>query len=164
MPGCLHMPSMRLAEPYAPRPVRCLHVADLDGWRIKVCGIAYSGEVPEEGLVDAALAVARRRLPSPASSDNRYGVGFLGVHQGRASNFVFLDWWEEENELHHHVWFSSRAEPTTLREQRPADPIACAWDIAVLAHERTAWVSHVLANPRGPDLDAYLDDQLNGDV
>jgi hypothetical protein len=152
---------MRLAEPYATRPVRCLEVAEFDGWRIKIYGIAHAGGVPEQALVDAAVDAVRRRLPTPANTDNRYGVGFLGVHQGRGSNFVFLDWWEEENELHHHVWFSSRAEPTALRDEQPHDPIACAWDIGVLAHERTAWVTHVLANPGGPDLDAYLGDQLN---
>jgi hypothetical protein len=155
---------MRLAEPYATRPVRCLEVAGLDGWRIKVYGIAYASGAPAPTLVEAAVDVARRRLPKPPITDNRYGVGFLGVHQGRASNFVFVDWWEEENELHHHVWFSSQADPTALREEGPYDPIACAWDIALLAHERTAWVAHVLANPGGPDLDAYLADQLSAEI
>jgi hypothetical protein len=158
------MRPMRLAEPYATRPVRCLEVAEFDGWRVKVYGIAYAGDVPEQALVDAALDIARSRLPSPANTHNRYGVGFLGVHQGRDSNFVFLDWWQEENELHHHVWFSSQREPTDLREEQPQDPMACAWDVGVLAHERTAWVSHVLANPSGPDLDAYLSDQLNAEL
>jgi hypothetical protein len=155
---------MRLAEPYGTRPVRCLEVAELDGWRIKVYGIAYSGGVPQPALVAAALDIARPRLPTPATTDTRYGVGFLGVHQGRDSNFVFLDWWAEENELHHHVWFSSQAEPTALRAEQPQDPVACAWDIGVLAHERTAWVANVLANPAGPDLDAYVNDQLTGEL
>jgi hypothetical protein len=31
----------------------------------------------------------------------------------------------------------------------------------VIGFERAAWVRHVLANPGGPDLDAYLADQLN---
>jgi hypothetical protein len=35
-----------------------------------------------------------------------YHLGFLGVHDGRTSNFVFLDYWAEENELHHHVFVS----------------------------------------------------------
>jgi hypothetical protein len=155
---------VQLAEPYRARPVRFLDLAELDGWRIKVYGIAYEGERPRAAFVEAALDIARRSLPAPASTDDRYGVGFLGVHQGRGSNFVFLDWWAHENELHHHVWFSSQREPTDLREEQPQDPIACAWDIGVLAHERTAWVSHVLANPSGPDLDAYLSDQLTAEL
>ena len=42
-----------------------------------------------------------------------------------------------------------------------AYPIACAWDLSVIAFERAAWVQHMLANPRGPDLEAYLVAQLD---
>jgi hypothetical protein len=76
---------------------------------------------------------------------------------------VFVDWWEQENELHHHVFFSSSEEPGALRAGTAADPIACAWDLAVVAHERSAWVRHVLAADL-PDVDAYLADRLSGAV
>jgi hypothetical protein len=55
-------------------------------------------------------------------------------------------------------------EPTELRPQTPDDPISCAWDLAVIAHEQSTWVTHMLANPAGPDLDAYLTEQLNANV
>jgi hypothetical protein len=155
---------MRLLEPYRPRAIRCLDVVELDGWRIKVYGIAYEGERPAAALVEAALDVARGALPAPAVTDDRYGVGFLGAHQGRGSNFVFLDWWALENELHHRVWFSSLEEPGALRAQETDDPIACAWDLSVLAHERAAWVEHVLAKWQDPDLDGYLAAQLNAEI
>jgi hypothetical protein len=149
---------VELAEPYKPRPVRFLDVAELDGWRIKVYGIAYEGERPEEALVQAALDTARRSLPAPPSTDDRY------VHQGRGSNFVFLDWWADENELHHHIWFSSKDAPSALTAAQPGDPIACAWDISVLAHEREAWVAHVLTRFDAPDVEGYLAARMNADV
>jgi hypothetical protein len=155
---------VELLEPYKPRAVRCLDVVEHDGWRVKVYGIAYEGERPAQEFVGAALDVTLARLPSPAVTDDRYGVGFIGIHEGRGSNFVFVDWWALENELHHHVWFSSMEEPTKLRPETPDDPISCAWDLAVISHEQQAWVTHVLANPAGPDLDAYLGEQLNADV
>jgi hypothetical protein len=34
----------------------------------------------------------------------------------------------------------------------------------VIGHERAAWVRHVLARENGPDLDAYVSDQLNEDI
>lgn len=135
-------------------------MADLDGWRLKIYGIAYDGEGPDDDFVAAAVSEARERLPA-AHSPARYGVGFLGVHQGRGVNFVFVDWWEQENELHHHVWFSDTSDRTALRAGGPGDPIACVWDLSVIGFERAAWVRNVLANPGGPDLDAYLADQLN---
>jgi hypothetical protein len=103
-------------------------------------------------------------LPRPAVTDDRYGVGFVGAHDGRSGNFVFVDWWAAEDELHHHTWFSSNEEPDKLRATGPDDFTACAWDLAVIGHERAAWVRHVLARAEGPDLDAYLGDQLDGDV
>jgi hypothetical protein len=155
---------VELVEAYRPRAIRCLDVAQLGDWRIKVYGVAYEGERPARALVDAALDVARATLPTPATSGERYGVGFLGAHQGRGSNFAFVDWWALENELHHHVWFSSLEAPGELRAQQPGDPIACAWDLSVIAHERAAWVEHVLARQDGPDLDAYVAAQLNAEI
>jgi hypothetical protein len=38
------------------------------------------------------------------------------------------------------------------------------WEAAVICHERAAWVRHVLANPAGADLGAYLADVLSDDV
>jgi hypothetical protein len=155
---------VRLTETYATRPVRCVRVSARNGWRLKIYTIAYGGADVDRALMDAALDVGHAHLPTPATTADRYGVGFLGVHLGRGSNFVFVDWWGQENELHHHVWFSDRRRPAELRAWRPDDPIACVWDLSVIAFERAAWVREVLANPRGPDLDAYLAAQLNADV
>jgi hypothetical protein len=155
---------VRLVEPYRPRAIRCLEVAEIDGWRVKVYGLAYEGERPAAKLVDATLEAARATLPSPPVTDERYGVGFLGAHQGRGSNFAFVDWWALENELHHHVWFSSLEEPGALRAREADDPIACAWDLSLLSHERAAWVEHVLQRWDAPDLDGYLAAQLNAEL
>jgi hypothetical protein len=35
--------------------------------------------------------------------------------------------------------------------------IGCVWELAVLEHERAAWVRHILS-PATPDLDGYLND------
>jgi hypothetical protein len=84
---------MSLAEPYATRSVRCLDLLTIEGWRLKLYGIAYRGERPVQALVDAAVAAAQERLPRPAVTDDGYGMGFVGVHDGRGANFVFVDWW-----------------------------------------------------------------------
>jgi hypothetical protein len=155
---------IKLAEPYGPRSVRSLDLLTVDGWRLKLYGITYRGERPVQGLVDAAVAAAQKRLPRPAVTTDRYGVGFVGAHDGRGANFVFVDWWANEDELHHHTWLSSKDEPGTLRATGPDDFTACSWDLAVIGHERAAWVHHVLARAQGPDLDAYLADRLHGEV
>jgi hypothetical protein len=156
--------TISLAEPYAARSVRCLELLMFDRWRLKLYGIAYRGERPVHALVEAAVAAVQEWLPRPAVSDDRYGVGFIGAHDGRGANFVFVDWWANEDELHHHTWLSTKQEPGRLRATGPDDFTACAWDLAVIGHEREAWVRHVLARTQGPDLDAYLADQLHANV
>jgi hypothetical protein len=152
-----------VTEPYAVRAVSALGLWRSGEWRIKRYAIAYRGTAARPALLAAAERTAARVLPTPALTSTRYGVGFLGVHDGRGANFVFVDWWEEENELHHHVFLSPSDAPGALRRATSADPVACVWDLAVLAHEREAWIRHVLA-AEAAGLEAYLEDHLAGPV
>lgn len=123
--------------------------------------IAYRREAARPELIEAAEAVAAGVLPTPAITPVRYGVGFLGIHDGRGGCLVFIDWWENENDLQHHVFLAPDAEPGALRPAAPTELVACVWDLSVIAHEREAWIRHVFGAD-APDLDAYLDDQLEG--
>jgi hypothetical protein len=95
---------LKLTEPYAPRPIRFLGLWENAGWRMKVYGIAYRRSLPRADLIEAAQTIALGCLPQPAITDQRYGVGFIGIHDGRGASFVFIDWFADENELHHHVF------------------------------------------------------------
>lgn len=154
---------LRLLEPYSPRPIRFIELWEDGGWRIKVYGILYRGgaDRPDPELLTAARGAARARLPQPAVAEDRYGVGFLGVHRGRGANLVFVDWWASENELHHHVYRANPGTPAALTDVTPTGSAACVWDLRVIGFERDAWVETVLANPAGPDVDAYLLRRLN---
>ncbi|MEU7834884.1 MULTISPECIES: hypothetical protein [unclassified Nonomuraea] len=46
----------------------------------------------------------------------------------------------------------------------PSQAAGCVWELSVTDFERRAWMTHVLANPGGPDLDAYLAQEYNDDV
>lgn len=157
-------PLIELAEAYRPRPVRFLGEYAHEGWRLKVYGIAYDRELPRAKLVEAAKRIARERLPQPAAGYGRYGVGFLGVHDGRGANFVFVDWWADENELHHHVYTSASDELSDLKYTTPTGLSVCVWDLKVQSFERDAWVEEVLKNPDGPDVEAYMRRRLSEDV
>jgi hypothetical protein len=156
--------ALTFAEAYAPRPVRPMGVRAFGDWTLKVYGIAYGRDEPSPELVQAALRAADSALPAPARSDDRYGLGFLGIHDGRDSNFVFVSWWENENELQHRVFYSAPERPCELRPATPQEPIACVWDLSVIAHEREAWIRHVLSRPDRADPAAYLADALSANV
>jgi prepilin-type processing-associated H-X9-DG protein len=151
-------------KPCEPRPIRFLELWQPDDWSVKVYGIAYGRPTPRTELVEAAKAVAQEALAETAIATKHYGVGFLGVHDGRTANFVFVDWWADENELHHHVYLSPSDDPTRLVENRATGPIACVWDLRVVSFERDAWLSNVLRNARGPDLEGYLAVRLSEDA
>lgn len=156
--------TIELAERYATRAVVPLPLWRVEGWRVKTYGIVYRGAGPRPELVDAARAAAAQVLPRPAVAPGRYGVGFLGVHDGRDACFAYLDWWGNENELHHHPFLAPLEDPDALAPCADAGFAACVWDLALIAHERQAWVETVLDNPASPDLDAYLDRVLTGQV
>jgi hypothetical protein len=150
--------------PYQTRRVQFLDLWPVDGWRIKVYGISHSGPQPRSELVAAARGIAAQHLRSLPANLGHYHLGFLGVHDGRTSNFVFLDFWADENELHHHVFVSPTAHPDQFTYVTPTGLSACVWDLRLQAFEREAWVTHVLQRSDSPDFDGYVKATLNADV
>jgi len=154
---------MLLREPYEPRPIRFLEEWTFEGWRLKVYGITYRRASPRAELIETARRLARESLPAAGERGN-YGVGYVGVHDGRGANFIFVDWWADENELHHHVYAAPSAELKDLPEITATGLSVCVWDLRVQCFEREAWLETVLTNARGADLEAYMRRHLNEDV
>jgi len=153
-----------LTESYKTRPIRFIELWEIGAWKIKVYGISYSTQRPAEELVLAARGVTEDRLSTCAEKTHHYGVGFTGIHQGRTGNFVFVDWWADENELHHHVYVSATERPADMKYMTPTGLAACAWDLFLIGQERDAWVTHVLKKTPKPDLEGYLASTFNGDI
>lgn len=159
------MKTFPMPGPCETRPIRFLELLQTGGWRLKVYGIAYDRDLPRPELVAAARDLAATAFPLPAETQDRYGVGYLGIHDGRGANWVFADWWAGENELNHRVFISPTDDPAALEEHTHTPLTACVWDLRVMCHEREAWLHHALRNPTGtPNLDAYLTDVLNEDA
>ncbi|HSJ10313.1 MAG TPA: hypothetical protein VK928_10375, partial [Longimicrobiales bacterium] len=118
---------------------------------------------PDPRLVAAALQLAADVLPQPAVTRTRYGVGFMGVHEGRGSNLIFVDWWARENELRHHAWVSPEGEFRQFDYVTPTGLAACVWDLAVIGFERQAWIDTALVTSH-PDFARYLDSALEGSI
>lgn len=151
-------------EPYAPRPIRYLETWEEQGWRLKVYGIAYRQTAIRPELAPLARATVFAHLRRVTDDCAHYGAGFVGIHDGRGAIFIFVDFWADENELHHHVFVAPKDQPERLVYQTPSGLAACVWDLRVLCFERQAWIDAILANPQGPDLDLYLATHLNEDV
>jgi hypothetical protein len=144
-----------LEAPYAPRAVRFIRTEYLRGWRLKMYGIGLDGQDAREELVAATRELAFRLLPEPAAGDSRYGVGFATAHDAATFCIALVYWWQAQNELHQRIFVSPKHDPAALA-QVENQPAGCVWELEVVDFERRAWLTDVLANPRGPDLERYL--------
>ncbi len=135
------------------RPITFLGTHDIDGWKIKTYRTTHLGA----GLMSAARHRAAGALPERPDRVGAYGVGFLIVHQTAGSCFALVDWWVREDELHQRVFATDPDRPTAF-EPLHTTVVGRVPALDVLGHERQAWLRHVLANPAGPDIDAYLAD------
>ena len=148
-----------IMEPYAARSFRFIELMTLDGWRMKLYGIAWRGELPQSQLIEAAKRIAADVLLKESAGN--YKVGFIGVHEGRGASFVFVDFWGNENELFHRVFLSRGNDVAALTPATAADSSVCVWDLRLQNFEREAWIKHVLSKPDAPDFDGYLTERLN---
>jgi hypothetical protein len=145
---------------YQPRPISFLELWRHGSWRIKLYGIAYGRPAPEAALVDRARGLAKDVLEEVT---DHYGVGFVGVHQGKTAHFIFVDWWARENELNHRVFVSEPDAPMNFVDQTASGVMACVWDLAVIGHERNAWIETVMKSGAGDPFEAYLARRLQGE-
>lgn len=160
------MSVISIAGEYQPRPIRFLEMWEPDDWRIKVYGISARSERPSVSLVAVAKELALKELPRPPVTENRYGVGFLVVHEGADGSYVLVDWWVGENMLKNHVFSAPAGRVATedFRYVTPTGLCACVWELHVMHFERTAWITSVLDREGGPDLEEYLLQRFSGEV
>ena len=73
-----------LEAPYKPRHVRFIRREDVEGWQLKLYGIAVNGQEPRPDFVAATRGLAAQVLPQPPAGEDHYGVGFAIAHDARA--------------------------------------------------------------------------------
>jgi ketosteroid isomerase-like protein len=156
------LPTVRAREPYRPRSARFIELWQPDGWLLKLYGLAYEGERPRAEVVEAAKRSARAALPRPGRTHDRYGVGFVIVHDGQDACWLLIDWWGNESVLHHRPLTAPLSAPQEFHPV-PRDVAACVWELPLLAFERDAWVSAVLTDNE-PDVGRYLECRFDGVV
>jgi hypothetical protein len=158
--------------PYRPRAIRFLQHHDAGWVRLKVYGIGILDATPSDPTLRAALALADESPPDEpvmrAGIDwnalDTYGVGSLIIHTGGDAIFVLRDIWVDRNMLRHHVWVAPRSNPTAFESLDDSRVLMCVWEMAVLQHERRAWIDHVMMSPTAARFDRYLSDVLNADL
>ncbi len=134
-------------------------------WRVKGTVITLRGTAAHfSDEIEAAWTVAERVLVAVPDLGLDAGVALLIVHVGPTGISLLLGCWEEGDGMRDRHFHASIDDPTRFTDVGPEHRGPSVWDLAVLAHEREAWLAHVLVNPGGPDVENYLADGLNGSV
>lgn len=148
-------------EPYSARPAEFLREESFNGWRLKVYAIATGTGRVTEDLVSSGLDAILSELPLPASTDDRYGAGFVIIHRGILRNWFTLAWWEYADILFHKL-FSSPLDDIENVSAEKSPAIACVHELKVINFESEAWIDTALSKNGDPDFDDYLRLRLEG--
>lgn len=154
---------MIIKQTYNARPVRQIGLIKHEGWMIKAYSISAKHKLVPNELVDLAQGRLTEWLRKSTDYSN-YKVAILIIHEGVDGIFTLLNWWIDENTIQNQVFFSSYDEPGTYKGLSKDGIVACVWELAVLWHERNAWIKHILKKNDQPDWEGYVNDFLSADV
>jgi hypothetical protein len=143
---------------HRPRRITPHGALQAGGWRVKLYAIEGGGRPLPQSLLGTARLLAEGCLPAEARTETRYGEAFVIVHEAAAFNTVVVDWWEQTNELRHHV-FRAPSGQASFVEITAGGESVCTWELRIQAFEREAWLAHVLC-AETPDFEAYAATQL----
>lgn len=148
-----------------------------DAWTVKLYTIDAHGSVRPSDVVRAALAripdllpagVAGGRAapavvagaPEGAAGSLVHGEAFAIVHAGADAVWLLVHWWTDTCLMHHRMVAASLDDPTAFDIGVPSTLIACSWELAVVQHEREAWVRTVQGRGAAADFVAYRADVM----
>jgi hypothetical protein len=143
--------------PYSPRALQFLGIREFRGYQLKVYSIVYGNAPFDSDSFEAGLQVAIRELPHPPVTDERPGLGFAILHQGRTGKYLIMSWWDRENELPAKVFI---AYPDGWHLAQHGESF-CVWDLRVLWWERESYIGTVLSG-HGNGVEAYLSSVISG--
>ncbi len=154
---------MKLKSVYQTRPIRFLEIHQEGDWKIKL----YSISIRSEFVSDENIYLVKRQIEKWLEKSNlykrdTYKTATLIIHEGRGEGFAVINWWIDENMLQNFVYLLDGNNEYQLFSDNGIT--TCVWEMAVLWHERNAWVKHVLMNNENPDFEGYLNEQLNTEI
>jgi hypothetical protein len=134
----------------------------MNGWQVKAYGMGIDDRSPHPNLVSAGLRVTEAALPVvPEPKGSLDGYAFCTIHESGERCYLLVHWWAEGNEVHQRLYSTPVGQSGDFAPH--ASPaVGCVWELAVTDHERRAWLTHVLARPDDPDIDAYLASTISG--
>ncbi len=145
-------------EPYLQRRIQHLDTWQVVDHTIKIYGIHRDPELTGPMFSDEVAAAVRTAVRDVLQNDARHerctGLGFCIVHVGEEAVWLLVDWWITGGILCQRMLSTPLANPGVFSPV-DAPALACVWELVITAHERDAWVGHMLT--ARPDAPAYLE-------
>ena len=151
-------------EPYRPRVIHFDQWVHHDDWTVKVYTISVHDTFASHALRTQVLTQLPTWLKAANSSDLPvYQQAFLILHEAREGVWILFNWWTGGEMIQTKVYFSNFDAPEVITDSPYAtSSLLCVWELEVFAHERAAWIRHVLQNANVPDFASYKKDVLSG--
>ena len=143
---------------YAKRRAEFVGVRTSGPWSVKL----YTIDTGRGDPAGASLPAAEARIPEllPEVGDNVHGEAFAIVHAGEDAVWLLVHWWTDTCLMHHRMVSADLRTPERFDRDVPDTLIACSWELAVVQHERDAWVRTVQGRGANADYAAYRSDVL----
>ncbi|MFF8190644.1 hypothetical protein ACF05L_07110 [Streptomyces bobili] len=155
---------LALAEGHHDRAARPLETREVAGHLVKAYALEAPGRAVAEEDAEAALRIAAGHL-ALGRERGSLGLSVLLVHAGGDGDYVLVHTWIEGDMADLTVFAGPVGRPGSLRPGR-AGLAPCVWEAVVLAHERDAFVRHLLSGtgPLSARLTAWSADTYAGAV
>ena len=150
---------MKLSEPYSSRKINFVELFSDKNWRLKTYNILHGSRTSDRELIVSTQEFALKTLPQPASGNNRYGLGFVSIHQGKTYDFVTIGYWAYDTELKLTSYLRGSSTSYDLQAVAADEISHDIWDIKLMSFEAEAWTKHILRASK-PEPDKYLADTL----
>ena len=124
---------------HSKRKIYPLQIIQWEGWFIKLYGISQHGQSVSPTLIYEAIRWIKNIFPLPATNDDRYGYGFVVIHEADLFDQIIFDWWERTNELRHHV-IRSMKDGNGFEDITHTGEAFCVWELKIIGFERDTWV------------------------
>lgn len=140
---------------YKKREITFFKVMKFRGWNIKVYGINLINHP-----IEPILEYLQKKLPTPALTEFRYGMGFLIIHKGVVANWFLLNWWGYEDIVHQKLFKSPVENFSAIEPVEDNSILACVHELDIYSVESEAWKKHVLTSEK-PNFQDYLNAKVN---
>jgi len=153
---------MLAGMPFAERYLTTAGLREVAGRHVKRYHVNLADAEIETSVQAAAYAFLPRLLPA---LDETPPAAFAVLHRGEHGVYLNAYTWVWDNVVECHTgaagvpFLGCEDEDPSHFTALTNSWIGCVWELPPLAHERSAWVRHML-EPDKADLDGYLADTL----